>query len=76
VFPSLRKHLFHFFLLLETHKKFVKIEFSSVAEKKEHVLEKYLFLIISEDIHFDDDKSFFFNWILSLVQQARTGLYW
>jgi hypothetical protein len=35
--------LFSFFFMLETSKKLMKNDFSSVAEKKEHVPEKYLF---------------------------------
>jgi hypothetical protein len=45
---SRQEHFFHFLLLLKTHKKFVKITFSSVAEKKEHVPEKYLSMILSD----------------------------
>jgi hypothetical protein len=37
---------FHLFLLLETYKKFVKIAFPSVAEKKEHYTRKVFFMMI------------------------------
>ena len=67
--------LFHFFLLLETHKKFVKIAFSSVAEKKEHYTRKVYMLMISEAVHSNyKPRIFFFRFIANSSACLRSSV--